>query len=65
MTNRDDERLLAAMSAQADRAEAIKPKPLSLRLIAERLHEEFPHRAADEIETQCQVIWRDRHLFWN
>ncbi|MCH4539233.1 hypothetical protein DK867_13320 [Ochrobactrum sp. POC9] len=65
MMRSEDALLLNAISAQADRAELIMPKPLSLNPIAERLHDEFPHRSTAGIETQCRVVWQDRYLFWN
>ncbi|PQZ29432.1 hypothetical protein [Ochrobactrum vermis] len=65
MTRSDDALLLNAISAQADRAELIMPKTLSLGPIAERLHDVFPHRSTVEIETQCRIVWQDRFLFWN
>lgn len=65
MTRLAEAQLLNAISAQADRAELIMPKTLSLGPIAKRLHDEFPHRSTAEIETECQVVWHDRYLFWN
>lgn len=64
MASPEDLLLMRSISAQADRAEEIKPHTVDLAPLSQRLHEEFPHRSAAEIEEKCKDVWRDRHLVW-
>ena len=59
-----DHLLFREISVQADRAQAIRPKSIRLKAIAESLHARFPHHSPSEIERQCELVWRDRHLGW-
>ena len=60
----DDNELMAEIAAQADRAEANKPREMDLRALATNLGQRFTHRTVDDIQEQLVTVWRARGLFW-
>ena len=60
----DDMRLMAELNEQATAADGHPEIIANLRALSRDLATKYPHRSADEIETQAKIIWRARRLRW-
>jgi hypothetical protein len=60
----EDDELFVEITAQADRAEAKKPKELDIHALATALGQKFRHRQLEDIEEQLRTVFRARRLFW-
>ena len=58
-----DEQLMGAINAEADRCLPDGFGEMDIRKIAMCLHERYPHRMAQEIESRLRLVMWSRGLF--
>lgn len=60
----EDEKLMAEIKAQAEKAEEARPETIDVSVLAMTLGAEFPHRSVDEIKQKIIDVWRANDLFY-
>ena len=59
-----EKELMAAINAQADRADEARPKMMHREALADELHKDFPDFSSDDIAAKLEDVWRSRNLFF-